>query len=32
MKKFVEKYLKKSVKNAYTAMNYYTPKKPQALK
>ena len=32
MKNFVKNFLKKGVKNAYTAYNYYTPKKPKCLK
>lgn len=32
MKKFLKDMLKKNSKNAYTAMEFYTPKKPQTLK
>ena len=32
MKNFVKNLLKKTNKNAYTVLDYYTPKKPQALK
>ena len=32
MKNFVKKMLIFNCKNAYTVMNYYTPKKPQCLK